>query len=139
MISRKALLLLGLTLAVTGITRAAESDLAGKWTAEFDTQIGLQKYTYVFAVEDGKLTGKAIFSHSLSEGETPLKEIKVDGDKVSFVEPFAFDGNEIPITYTGKLVGDELKLTRNVGDFATEQLTAKRVPESDGAPAAGGA
>jgi hypothetical protein len=138
MISRKALFLLGLILAVTGIARAADSGLVGKWKAEFDTQIGLQKYTYVFAVEDGKLTGKATFSHSMGEGDVALRDIKVEDDKVSFVEPFSFDGNEIPISYTGKLAGDELKLTRNVGDFATEELVAKRVKPTDDAAAAAG-
>ncbi|MDQ5978609.1 MAG: hypothetical protein QG602_1583, partial [Verrucomicrobiota bacterium] len=32
------------------------------------------------------------------------------------------------ITYTGTLAGDEIKLTRQVGEFATEQLSAKRAP-----------
>jgi hypothetical protein len=31
------------------------------------------------------------------------------------------------IEYTGQLAGDEIKLTRKVGDFATEELVAKRV------------
>jgi hypothetical protein len=31
------------------------------------------------------------------------------------------------ITYTGKISGDEIKFTRKVGDFATEEITAKRV------------
>jgi hypothetical protein len=31
------------------------------------------------------------------------------------------------ITYTGTLSGDELKLHRKVGDFAEEDLVAKRV------------
>jgi hypothetical protein len=34
--------------------------------------------------------------------------------------------------HSGTLVGDELKLARNVGDFGTEQLTAKR---AEAAPA----
>jgi hypothetical protein len=50
----------------------------------------------------------------------------VDGDKVSFEEPLSVDGNELTITYSGTLAGDELKLSRNVGEFGTEQLTAKR-------------
>ena len=35
------------------------ADVTGKWTAEFDTQIGVQKYTYEFKVDGTKLTGKA--------------------------------------------------------------------------------
>jgi hypothetical protein len=34
---------------------------------------------------------------------------------------------EIKITYTGTIVSDdEIKFTRNVADFATEELVAKR-------------
>jgi hypothetical protein len=62
----------------------------------------------------------------MGNGSVALKNVKVDGDKISFDEPLAIEGNEITITYTGTLSGDELKLTRVVGDFGSEQLTAKR-------------
>jgi hypothetical protein len=113
---------------------APAADLVGKWTAEFDTQIGVQKYTYEFAADGDKLTGKATFDHSMGKGEAPLKDIKIKGDDVSFVETAKFDSNEVAITYTGKLAGDELKLSRVVGDFATEQLVAKRVKAADAKP-----
>ena len=108
-------------------TLSHAASLAGKWTAEFDSQIGVQKYSYEFKIEDEKITGKAAFEHSMGKGETALKNIKLAGEDISFVEPFKFDGNEIAITYTGKITGDEIKLTRNVGDFATEQIVAKRL------------
>ena len=68
----------------------------------------------------------------MGKGTVPLKNLKVEGDKITFAEPLSIDGNEITITYSGTLAGDELKLTRNVGEFGTEQLTAKRA----GAPPA---
>jgi hypothetical protein len=99
------------------------ADFNGKWTAEFDTQIGVQKYTYDFHVDGTTLTGKTISEH----GETAITEGKIDGDTITFVETLSFNGMDIKITYTGKINGDEIKLTRKVGDFATEELTAKRV------------
>ena len=42
-------------------------------------------------------------------------------------ENLNFGGNSIRIVYTGKIDGDEIKFTRKVGDFATEDLVAKRV------------
>jgi hypothetical protein len=124
-------------MVLTGLSLAHASPLVGKWTAEFDTQIGVQKYVYEFKVEGDKITGKATYERSNGSGEAELKSIKLSGDDVSFVEPLNFDGNEIAITYTGKIAGDELKLTRQVGDFATEQIVAKRVkaPEVKPAPA----
>ncbi|AOS43126.1 hypothetical protein Verru16b_00167 [Lacunisphaera limnophila] len=107
---------------------AFASDLAGTWNTEFDSQIGVQKYSFTFKHEGDALTGSATFDHSFGKGTVPLKAVKVDGDKVSFTEAFTMEGNEITIAYSGTLTGDELTLTRQVGDIATEQLTAKRTP-----------
>ena len=111
---------------------AAAGDLAGRWTAEFDSPIGVQKYVYEFRKTGDSLTGEASFERSIGNGTVPLNNVKVEGDKVSFEEPLKIEGNEITITYTGTLAGDELKLERTVGDFGTEQLTAKR---AEAAPA----
>jgi hypothetical protein len=105
---------------------AQAGDLVGHWTAEFDSQIGQQKYEYDFKGEGDALTGKAKYNHSMGKGESELSAIKTSGDDVSFVEKVTFDGNTLVITYTGKIVGDEMKLTRQVGDFGTEQIVAKR-------------
>jgi hypothetical protein len=105
---------------------AAAADLAGQWAAEFDSPIGVQKYVYEFKKAGEVLSGQATYDHSMGKGSVPLKNLKVEGDKVSFEEPLSIEGNEITITYSGTLAGDELKLTRNVGDFGSEQLTAKR-------------
>ena len=109
---------------------ASAADLLGKWTAEFDTPIGVQKYVYEFRKSGEALTGEATFDRSLGKGTVPLNNIKVDGDKVSFEEPLSANGEQITITYTGTLAGDELKLTRVVGQFGTEQLTARRAGAS---------
>jgi hypothetical protein len=104
---------------------ASAADVSGTWKASFDTQIGVQNYTYTFAVKDGALTGKI---QSEMGGTTDVTEGKVDGDKISFVEIFKFMDMEIRITYTGKATSaDEIKFTRQVADFATEELVAKRV------------
>ena len=105
---------------------ASAADLVGRWAAEFDSPIGVQKYVYEFKSSGDTLTGQATFDHSMGKGTVDLKNLKVEGDKVTFTEPLTIDGNEITITYSGTLAGDELKLTRNVGDFGAEQLTAKR-------------
>lgn len=106
---------------------AAHADtLLGKWTSEFDSQIGIQKYVFEFTESGDRVVGFATFERSLGNGRVELKDIKQDGEKVSFVEPFSFDGNEIPIRYSGTLGGDEMKLRRDVGDFATEHIVARR-------------
>ena len=115
-------------LALLGSAHAAE--LTGKWKAEFDSQIGTQKYTYEFKTVDGKLTGKAAFEREDQKGDVDLTDVKVDKDTVSFVEMLKFQDQEVRIEYTGKFAGDdEIKFSRKVGDFATEELVAKRVKD----------
>jgi hypothetical protein len=128
----QSLLLLVVSLAISPFARAA--DLAGKWTAEFDTQIGVQKYVYEFKEEAAKLTGKATYENPMGKGDLVLKDVQASGDDVTFVEAMKFNDMEVTITYKGKLKGDELTLTRTVGDFATEQLVAKRAKAPAAAP-----
>ena len=71
------------------------------------------------------------------KGGVDLEEVRVSGDQISFVEPLRFDDQEIRITYTGRISGDEMKLTRQVGEFATEEFVAKRVKEGAATPAPG--
>lgn len=107
-------------LAAAGLLLAA--DVSGKWTASFETQIGVQNYTYEFKVDGEKLTGTA----KSQFGEGQIAEGAVKGDQISFVENLDFQGQQIRIVYTGKISGDEIKFNRKVGDIASEDLVAKR-------------
>lgn len=113
-------------------TREKTNSIAGKWTAEFDSQVGHQNYTYEFTNADGKLTGKATRVVEDNTNITDITEGKLSGDDVSFVEMLKVEGQDQPlqIEYTGKLAGDELKLSRAVGEFATNDIVAKRVKET---------
>ena len=118
-------LAIALAVVVTGLLARtlAAVDITGKWTADFDTQIGVQKYTYTFQVKGSELTGTA----ASELGTTVIKNGKVDGDTVSFVEPLDFMGMLLEISYTGKIVSeDQIDFTRQVADVATEKLVAKR-------------
>jgi hypothetical protein len=127
MTARARLALLALLVAVAAVAtpRATAVDITGTWKASFDTQIGQQNYVYTFKVSGTALTGTA---KSDMGGEVELKDGKVDGDTVTFVENFSFQGMDIRIDYKGQIASDdEIKFTRQVGDFATEQLVATRV------------
>jgi len=114
-----------LTLAVLPCLGFA-ADVTGTWKSEFDTQIGHQKYTYTLKQDGTKLTGKANSEVGDRKREAQLTEGKVDGDNISFVEMLNFEGNDIRISYHGMISNNEMKLTREVGDFAKEDITVKR-------------
>jgi hypothetical protein len=120
-------LMLALAIVLGSVATASAADVTGTWTAEFDTQIGVQKYVYTFKVEGEKLTGEAVAERmGQKESAVALKDGTVKGDQIAFTEPLNFQGQEVSITYTGTIAGDEIKFTRKVGDFATEELVAKR-------------
>jgi hypothetical protein len=123
--TRRSLALAAAIIAAGFLAHAvAAADITGKWTADFDTQIGVQKYTYTFQVKGSELTGTA----ASELGTTVIKSGKVDGETVTFLEPLDFMGMVINIAYTGKIVSDDqIDFTRQVADIATEKLVAKRV------------
>src|SRR5436190_10272882 len=124
-----------LTFAVCSLSVSA-ADVTGTWKAEFETQRGLQKYTFTLKQEGTNVTGKASAERDGQKREAELKEGKIEGDTVTFVEPLKIQDNDIRITYTGKISGNEIKFTRKVGDFGSSEATAKREgtgPKADAA------
>jgi|SRR6185437_12224118 len=116
------------------------SDINGVWKSEFDSQVGHQNYTFTFKQDGTALSGKANSQVGERKREAELKEGKVDGDAVSFVEMLNLQDNEIRISYAGKISpsGDEIKLTRTVGDFGKTEIVARRMSaeSADAAPSA---
>ena len=111
------------TLTLAFLVSAFAADITGKWTSSFESQIGPQKYTFDLKVTGDTITGQAT---SDQRGAVEIKEGKISGENVSFVEPANIQGQDIRIEYNGKVSGDEMKLTRKVGDFATYEIVAKR-------------
>ena len=105
---------------------ALAADVTATWKAEFDTQRGLQKYTFTLKQDGMKVTGKANVEREGEKRDAEFKDGKVEGDTVTFVEPLKIQDNEISISYTGKMSGNGIKFTRKVGDFGSSEATAKR-------------
>jgi enterochelin esterase-like enzyme len=126
-----------LTLAVASLSAFA-ADVTGTWKAEFETQRGLQKYTLTLKQDGATVTGKASVETGDQKRDAEFKDGKVEGDTVTFVEPLKIQDNEINITYTGKISGNEIKFTRKVGDFGSSEATAKRDGAAPAAAAAPG-
>ena len=127
-----------LALAVLPLSVFA-ADVTGTWKSEFDSPIGTQKYTYTLKQDGASVTGKANSEVGDRKREAELKEGKVDGDTISFVEMLNFNDNDIRIAYTGKLSasGNEIKFTREVGEFGKEEIVATREQDATAAAAPG--
>ena len=137
--SFKTVALTSLILAVAIPAWSGDESFVGKWKAEFDSQVGKQRYTFEFKLEDGKLAGKAIGERQMGTNEVKLIELKTDKDEISFVEPLRLRDahsavartNELRIEYKGKLKDDEIKLHRKAPGIGEYDIVAKRVQETN--------
>lgn len=123
MFVRKSMILA--VMILTGLVCVYAADITGKWTAEFDSQVGLQKYVFEFKADGATLTGMAISNIDGAEAKTPITEGKIDGDKITFVENLDYQGMELRIVYEGTVSGDEIQLARIEG-AGGEKFVAKR-------------
>ncbi len=103
------------------------TEITGVWKGEFDSQIGLQKYTFTFKQDGTNITGKAHSVVNERTREAELKEGRITGDTLNFVEMLSFQGNDLRIRYTGKVGTNEIAFTREVGEFAKEEFKATRI------------
>ena len=108
----------------------AQGSIAGKWQGQFDSQIGVQKYTFDFIVNGTNLTGRAVGIRDNGTNDVAIAEGSISANGISFVEAFKYNDQDIRIEYTGKLSSDEIKLHRKVGDLAEEDMTVKRLPQA---------
>jgi len=127
----KPVILAAFALALAGSVWGADETVAGKWKGQFDSQIGLQKYTYDFKVDGTNLTGTATGEREMGTNTVAISEGKIGKGEISFVEPLKLQDQDIRIEYSGKISGDEIKFHRKVGDFAEEDFVAKRVKAAD--------
>ncbi len=109
------------------LAAALAADISGKWTAVIKTPIGDMNYSFDFRVEGEKLTGTARMSMGSESSESVLSEGSVKGDEISFVEMLKVQGQELRCEYKGRISGDEIRGSRTVGTYGTEEFVASRV------------
>lgn len=99
--------------------------VTGRWTASVQARNNNTRNVTLNLKEDGdKLTGTI----GAGRRQIEIKDGRVDGDSISFSTITNRNGNDVKVNYTGKLAGDELKLTRGrEGGRRTATFTAKRV------------
>lgn len=90
---------------------AFAADVDGKWTGTVSTPMGDLPVAFEFKADGVTLTGTTL---GFDGGSIPIKNGKVEGDKISFAVTFDFGGMAIDLSYTGVVSSSEIKMT---GDF----------------------
>jgi hypothetical protein len=96
----------------------------GKWTGQAQGPQGAIDMTFVFKSDGEKLTGTLTNQF----GEAAISDGVIKGDVLSFKITREFNGNKFTLKYTGKLTGEEIKLTRT---FEGEGPGGQTPPPSD--------
>jgi hypothetical protein len=107
MANKQRLIVCVLTL-LAGVSAAAQSGPAGKWTGVDQNK---HPVTLELVVTGEEATG------TLSVGPDPVKTVangKVQGTTVTFTIPSMMNGREIAITWRGELKDDRLTFTRRL-------------------------
>ena len=109
-------------MAVFALTASA-ADVTGTWKGTAETPNGTIERTFVFKVDGDKLTGETT---SQMMGKSTITDGKVDGDNLSFSIKVNFQGNDMVLSYKGKVTGDTMKLTSEFPGGPTIEWNAKR-------------
>jgi len=110
-------------LALFLVASLCAADISGKWKGTAEGPNGAIERTFTFKVDGSKLTGE---TESQMMGKAAITDGKIEGDNISFTINANFQGNEMKLTYKGKVVGDQIKLSVDFGGQAVE-YTLKRI------------
>jgi hypothetical protein len=113
--------LLLILMAVFALTASA-ADVSGKWNGTAEGPQGAIQRTFTFHQDGSKLTGE---TNSEFTGKSVITDGKVEGDAISFSITANIQGNEMKLTYKGKIAGDTIKLNSNFGDNSIEWTLKK--------------
>ena len=126
----RTIALLALVLLVTFGVRLQPLGVQGRWKADVTTPFGPVEYTFTFRSEAGVLTGTA----ESQMGRVTLEDVRVAGDRLTFVEPLTLDGRRLRFEYEGQLAGHEIRFSRRVGTDAPASFVAYRDGGARAAP-----
>jgi opacity protein-like surface antigen len=108
----KRLLVVSTILTAILVAAAPAADISGNWKGTADFQGQAIERTFVFKVDGTKLTGETT---SELLGKSTIEDGKIDGDNISFTITANLQGNDLKMNYKGKVVGDTIKLSVDLG------------------------
>jgi hypothetical protein len=103
-------LLAALALTLTAVPARA-ADVDGKWTGSLDTPMGAVQIGFTFKADGATLSGTTTGPDG---SELPIKNGKIEGDKITFVVSVDFGGMAFDLNYSGVVKPEQISLTMDV-------------------------
>lgn len=108
--------------SIVGLSAFAQSAaVAGEWDAAMNTPGGTRNFKIKFKVDGDKLTGEV----GRDTGSLPLTGT-VKGSDIQFSYTVKYNDNDLVLTMTGKVDGDNIAGTVSFGGMAEDSWSAKR-------------
>lgn len=104
---------------------SAQTSVAGEWDGQFETPGGARPFKLVLAVDGDKITGTA----KRSSGDVAV-EGTIKGEAIMFSYTINYGGNDLTMTFTGRVNGDAMSGAVSFGGNAEESWSAKRAKET---------
>jgi hypothetical protein len=101
---------------------AFAADVDGKWAGTITTPMGDIPISFDLKADGTTLTGT---TQGPDGGSLPIKNGKIDADKISFTVTIDFGGMTIDIGYTGVVAPPEIKMTLDFAGMPL-QFTVKK-------------
>ena len=127
-----SLSLVTILLAAAAFARGSQSDagVAGSWDLTIDSPQGKRTVVLIIKQEGDKLKGMI----KSPRGERPLDSVTVKGNEITFVSTAQVQGQDMVMTYKGKVDKGAMSGDADFGGFATGTWSA--VPHKEEAAAA---
>jgi len=97
---------------VLAASSARAADIDGKWSGSIQGPMGAVPIGFNFKADGTTLTGTLIAPDGTTE--VPIKNGKIDGDKISFVVSIDAGGMAFDLNYTGVVSPDTVKMTLDI-------------------------
>ncbi len=116
--------LVALAAFIVAVPALAQTNIAGEWRVTFVVPTGTRAVNMVINQQRTTLTGTVINE----DGEFPLKG-RIADDQITVVWSVPESGKLIDITMKGKISGDLITGTAQLGDVGEGALSARRTAE----------
>jgi hypothetical protein len=116
---------LGLGLVFAG-GASAQASVAGDWDGSFNTPGGARPFKLILKVDGEKLSGTV----KRANGDVPLTGT-IKGDVINFSYTISYGGNDLTLSYSGKVTGDAMSGTVSFGGNAEDTWSAKRAAKAE--------
>jgi len=102
--------------------KAPAAQIAGRWDVDIEFYTSTSKHTFIIERQDGN------YLYGTHKGEFATRELfgNIDGDDVRFQSRYSAPGDNVVMTFHGKLSGETITGEIDMVEYINAKFTAKK-------------